>query len=275
DVTDDFRQFDIDLLHGLLHVLDMTGGVAHLHLPLPPVGTQGEYGIRRPKRGTQETVGMQALDPLCVQYVRLRARAATRKLPRFDQVDLEALRLKKLEQRDPVDTGGFQSDRLDAALLQPRDDLLKIGGVGAELADWVGVTVGGDADHMHVGMHIDSGRVRVDDMERRRRGGDGDGKRPLTTSWAWLASWALRLGRPWMSPVRGCGCRNHKVPRAKRGIGDVGSLPNGINTTPGKPGRQVANDKVEASRAKLRCGQDAPKGIRPRTRVTRPQSRDK
>ena len=101
-------------------------------------------------------------------------------MPRFHQVDLEALRFKKLEQRDPVDTGGFQSDRLDAALLQPRDDLLKIGGVGAELPNWVGVTVGGDADHMHVGMHIDSGRVRVDDLERRRRGGDGDGKRPLT-----------------------------------------------------------------------------------------------
>ena len=31
--------------------------------------------------------------------------------------------------------------------------------------------------------------------------------------------------------------------------------PNGINTTPGKSGRQVANDKVEASRAKLRFGQ--------------------
>ena len=120
------------------------------------------------------------MDPLRVEHVRLGARAATRKLPRFHQVDLEALRFKKLEQRDPVDTGGFQSDRLDAALLQPRDDLLKIGGVGAELPNWVGVTVGGDADHMHVGMHIDSGRVRVDDLERRRRGGDGDGKRPLT-----------------------------------------------------------------------------------------------
>ena len=97
-------------------------------------------------------------------------------MARFHQVDLEALRLKKLEQRDPVDTGGLQSDRLDAALLQPRDDLLKIGSVGAELADWVGVAVGGDADHMHVGMNIDSGRVRIDDTEPRRRGGDGDGK---------------------------------------------------------------------------------------------------
>jgi hypothetical protein len=42
-----------------------------------------------------------------------------------------------------------------------------IGGVGAELPDWVGVAVGGDADHMHVGMNIDSGRVWIDDAERR------------------------------------------------------------------------------------------------------------
>ena len=173
-------QFDIHLLQGLLHVLDMTGGVAHLHLPLPPVGTQRQHGIRRPKRRTQETVGMQPLDPLRIEHVRLGAGAATRKLPRFHQVDLEALRFKELEQRNPVDAGGFQCDRFHAALLQPRGDLLKIGGVGAELPDRVGVAVGGDADHMHVGMDVDSGRVRVDDAEPRRRGGDGDGKRPLT-----------------------------------------------------------------------------------------------
>ena len=53
------------------------------------------------------------------------------------------------------------------------------------------------------------------------------------------------------------------------------SLPNGIHTTPGTPGRQVANDQVEASRAKLRFGQSAPKAVRPLTRVTRPQWRDK
>ncbi len=91
DVTDDFGQFDIHLLHGLLHVLDVTGGVAHLHLPLPPVGTQRQDGILRPKRSPQEAVGVQALNPLRVQHVRLRARTTTRKLPRFHQVDLEAL----------------------------------------------------------------------------------------------------------------------------------------------------------------------------------------
>src|SRR5271157_1274609 len=89
---------------------------------------------------------------------------------------------------------------------------------------------------------------------------------------AWIDS---LMRRAWMCPARRCGWSNHKATRAKRGIGDVGSLPNGINTMPGKPAWQVANDKVEASRAKLRFGQDAPKGIRPRTRVTRPQSKDK
>ena len=145
---------------------------------------------------------MQALDPLRVEHVGLGACAATRQLARFHQVDLEALRFQQLEQSNPVDTGGFQSDRLDAALLQPRDDLLKIGGVGAELADWVGVAVGGDADHVHVGMHIDSGRVRVDDMQRRRRNGDGDGKRPRRDFLGWagvlglvgLLGWAGVLG---------------------------------------------------------------------------------
>ena len=107
------------------------------------------------------------MDPLRVEHVGLRAGAATGKLPRFHQVDLEAFRFKEFEESNPVDAGGFQSDRCHAALLQPRGDLLKIGGVGAELPDGVGVAVGGDADHMHVGMNIDSGRVRVDEIERR------------------------------------------------------------------------------------------------------------
>ena len=126
-------------------------------------------------------------------------RATTRKLPRFYQVDLESLRFQQLEERNPVDAGGFQSDRPHPARLQPRDDLLEIGGVGAELADRVGVAVGGDADHMHVGMNIDSGRVRVDDIERRRRDGDGDGKRPLTR-----LGWLGWLVEPFVWNDHGC-----------------------------------------------------------------------
>ena len=62
---------------------------------------------------------------------------------------------------------------------------------------------------------------------------------------------------------------------SQEGYRGRGKVSDGINTTPGKPGRQVANDKVEASRAKLRFGQSAPKAVRPLTRVTRPQCRDK
>ena len=52
---------------------------------------------------------------------------------------------------------------------------MKVGGVGTELADWVGITVRRDADHMHVGMNVDSGRVRIDDIEPAAEAGTGTG----------------------------------------------------------------------------------------------------
>ena len=110
---------------------------------------------------------MQPLDPLRIEHIRFGTRAATRKLPRFHEVNLEALRFEELEERNPVNAGGFQCDRFHAALLQPSGDLLKIGGVGAELPDRDGFAVRGDADHMHVGMDVNSGRVWVDDAEPR------------------------------------------------------------------------------------------------------------
>ena len=41
------------------------------------------------------------------------------------------------------------------------------------------------------------------------------------------------------------------------------------------PARQVANDKVEASRAMLSVGLEAPQRVRPRTRVAVQQHKDK
>jgi hypothetical protein len=119
------------------------------------------------------------LNPLRVQHVRLGTGATTRKLPWFHQFDLKALGFQELKQRNPIDTGGFQSDGSHAALLQPCDDLLEIGSVGAELSDRVGVPVGWDTNHVHIGMHVDLGRIWVDDLQRRGRGRDGDRNRPL------------------------------------------------------------------------------------------------
>jgi len=117
---------------------------------------------------------MQTLDPLDVQHVGFRSRAAARKLPGFHQTDLEPLRFEELEQGNPVDPGGLQRDRLDPAPLQPGDDLVKIDRIRTELADRVGIAVGRDADHMHVGMNVYSRCVRVDDRQRCPRSGDGN-----------------------------------------------------------------------------------------------------
>ena len=223
---------------------------------------------------------MQSLDPLRVEDVGLRASAAAGKLPRLHEVDLEALRFKEFEERNPVDPGGFHSDRFHTALLQPRGDLVKIGGIGAELPDWFGVTIGGDADHMHVGMNVDSGRVRVDELERRRRGRDGDRERPCmrVVGLGPRLAWLLRL-LVW--DYHGCllfadgggETRRRREPRGISGTFEVsptGSIPRRANLA-----WQVANDKVEASRAMLANGQEAPEGGRPQTRVAIEQPRPK
>ena len=77
-----------------------------------------------------------------------------------------------------------------------------------------------------------------------------------------------------MSPSAAGTGRETTRRRVPRGVsGTFRSLPNGINTTPGKPGRQVTNDKVEASRAMLPYGQEAPEEKRPLTRGTVEDSR--
>ena len=197
-------------------------------------------------------------------------------------MDLKTLRFEELEQGNPVDAGGFQSDRLDATFLQPRDDLVKIGGVGAELADRVGVAVRWDADHMHVGMDVDSGRVRVDVLQRGRRCRDGDGKRPLTrlAGFGWLSGfgWPLRLvvgDDHECLRLEDAGRERTKcrVPRGVSGtlkVSPTGSIPRREN-----PAWQVTKEKVEASRAMLIRGQEAPGEIRPQTRDTRAESKGK
>jgi hypothetical protein len=61
---------------------------------------------------------------------------------------------------------------------------------------------------------------------------------PLTwpVSLAWLASSVLGFDDHVGSPVGGRESRKNRVSRAKRGIENVRSLPNGINTRTGKPG---------------------------------------
>jgi hypothetical protein len=181
-VRDDFGQLDIHLLQRLLQMIDMAGGVANLHLPLTVVAPQGADRIGRSKRRPQQAVAVQTLNPLGVEHVGLGPGPATRELPRLDQPDLEAARLQQLEKRNPVNAGRFHRHRGHAARAEPRGDRLQIAGVGPESPHLRRQatrhdrnrrdTPGPDApdrhaDHVHVRMHVDAGRLR---MQHRQRG---------------------------------------------------------------------------------------------------------
>ena len=225
---------------------------------------------------------MEPLDPLRVEYVGLGPCPAPRELPRLHQLDLESLRLQELEEGDPVDAGGLHGDGLDAAGLQPRGDRLEVGGIAAELADRLGVAVGRDADHVHIGMDVDAGGVGVDDLKRGRRGGDREADRAVGRPGRRLRllrlprslrllrfprllglivgndHGSLRLGRT------RCVTTRRRAPRGVAGtlrVSPTGSIPWRV-----APAWQVTNDKVEPPRARLRCGQDAPEEKRPLTR---------
>ena len=77
------------------------------------------------------------------------------------------------------------------------------------------------------------------------------------------------MSSPSMRVVKPQGDASQEGYRGRLEVSPTGSIPRREN-----PAWQVANDKVEASRAMLRFGQEAPKGIRPRTRVTRPRVKE-
>src|SRR5712691_8205192 len=73
DVAHHVGQLEIHLLERLLHVLDVVRGVADEHPALPQIAAQYADLVGGPKGGGQQPEGMQLLDPLAVQHVRLAA----------------------------------------------------------------------------------------------------------------------------------------------------------------------------------------------------------
>ena len=55
-------QVKVHLSEGLLHVLDMVGGVADKVRPVSPVGTQDAYLVVGTKRTGQEPIGVNTLE---------------------------------------------------------------------------------------------------------------------------------------------------------------------------------------------------------------------
>jgi hypothetical protein len=95
--------------------LNVHAGCLNEHLALAQVAAQDTNFSGRAKGASQQTVGMQLLDPLAIQHIRLAA-GDVLNVARIDQLYFEAPTLEQFEQRDPVNAGRFHRHGSDATL---------------------------------------------------------------------------------------------------------------------------------------------------------------
>ena len=163
DVADDVLEFDVHLGQGLLHVLDVVGGVPDEHGALAQVGTQDADLSLGTEGSLEQSEGMELLEPLAIEHVGLASRN-TLEVAGIDQPDGKAPLLEDLEQGDPVDAGGFHDHGGDVAAGQPLGQGIEIGGEGAEPSHVapVGVASRGHGHEVAFGGHVDAGSVEID-----------------------------------------------------------------------------------------------------------------
>jgi hypothetical protein len=102
-------------------------------IPQPPNGSHSLDLGSRQETGSQQTIGMQAHQPLTLLHIALAPRDVLRS-PRIHQEHFETMRLQNIMHRDPVHPGGLHHHRAYAAAHQPLCHLHQRRGPGAELA---------------------------------------------------------------------------------------------------------------------------------------------
>src|ERR1700738_4319026 len=112
-------------------MLDVHAGGLGEHLALPQIATQHANFIRGAKSASQQTVGMQLLDPLAIKDIRLAA-GDILNVARIDQLDFEPVTFQHFKQRDPVNTGRFHSHAGNATLLEPSGKGFKVSSESAK-----------------------------------------------------------------------------------------------------------------------------------------------
>ena len=124
-------QLHIHLLKRLLHVLTLDAARAHQLIAVAQIRAQDAHRIDRAKRGVEQSVTVQTLQPLAVQHIALSPRHIL-DLPGIDQPHLKTPALQHLKGRNPVNPGRFHCHLLDAALPQPMGHLFQILGERAK-----------------------------------------------------------------------------------------------------------------------------------------------
>src|SRR5450759_180293 len=93
----------------------------------------GHNLLRWAKRGLQQPIGMQSLQPLAVQHVRL-APGYILQMPRIHQKDADTALFQDLVQGDPVDPGRLHRHRIHPTGFQPVGQPLQILGKNPKTA---------------------------------------------------------------------------------------------------------------------------------------------
>jgi hypothetical protein len=161
---------DIQLGEGLLHRLEMLPRIGPKHRPLPQITAPHADLVGRPKRPGQEAERVAALEPLAIGDVTLGSSPDLLDLLRLPEEDLATARLQPLKERAPIDAGGFEGNRRDAAHGEPIGQGFQIGRVRPAAAYGLGIVPRGHGHTMRFRPDVDACCMQVDGGQWRREG---------------------------------------------------------------------------------------------------------
>ena len=154
----------VHLCERFLHVQYATRAVLGQPLRLADVRAQRTNRVTGPEGPAQQPVRKELPDPLAVQDVALAPRDLLRH-PRRHQHHLEAGPVQDLVDRDPVHRGRLHRHLLHPAGRQPCRHLLQVRREGIERPHRFLAPVGIDRDVVRVLADVDTGAVRVHDLQ--------------------------------------------------------------------------------------------------------------
>ena len=165
-VTEDMVDFEVHFGEGFLHVLKVAGGVFD-ELGAVAHDLTGRYDFRsRTKGGSEESCGVELLEPLGITDVGLLTWNAF-DVACVDEADLNACSFQDVVSRDPVGAGGFHGDGGDAVFEKPVAEVMEVLGEGVEAAHRLVVEVYGDSGHEFFSADVDACGVRVDGLSKK------------------------------------------------------------------------------------------------------------
>jgi hypothetical protein len=118
DVADHVMNLKVHLVQRLLHVLQMNRGHLDQAVAMTPQTAEGTDLLIGAKRASEEPHRVQVLQPLTIRHVALSTRHVFY-VSGIDQASFDAVLLQNLEQRNPVNSGGFHRHGSNPAALQP------------------------------------------------------------------------------------------------------------------------------------------------------------